>query len=728
MEVGELMVKKKIISKLFLWLGIVVIISIGVFGILVNYNKKISSEAAKELGSLYMSEIMFQMNDHFETIIDMKNNEICHITGHVENDDGDRHHNELLKEAAEDMNFEYLALYQRDGNYETVLGEDAWYRNLQNFISRVEAGEKVATTGYLTSTGSKYIVFGIAVNYEMSSGDISDVMLVGFSVEKLYEYIRFDEFEQMGRNAYISIISTNGSYILSSEGIKEKSFYDYIENFGKFVVMDTKEGIEYIESSMAGRKDFSGRISINGEIQHIYGSPIGAPDDWYFVITMPQKASDEVINEQNNGITHAFVLAGTIVLLLLLSAFVLFLRLTMRQMQAIEEARIEAEVASKAKSVFLSNMSHDIRTPMNAIIGFTNLAEESVKSGDDKKTFEYLDKMKRSSDYLRNIISDVLDMSKIESATLTLNPEPMSISEMINTLVTIANTHASIKSQKLDINIHDIVQDEVNGDYTRINQILVNILSNAVKFTGEGGEVGLEVWQEESVKGDEYISTIFIVTDNGIGMSPQFLGNMFDSFSREESKVRKVEGTGLGLAIAKRLLDMMEGTIEVESKEGEGSRFYIRIDLQKSFVMDNSIVTENEEIKFENMRILLAEDNDFNYDVAHSLLEMENIVSERAENGQVVVDKYCENPKAWDVILMDLRMPIMDGYQATEKIRQFEKDYPEEIHIPIYAVSADVFSDDIEHCHKVGMEGHVSKPIDMDEIFKILRKHRMKIQ
>ncbi len=722
MEVGGLILKKNIIIKICICILLVSVISAGVLHILLRYNKDTATHANSELGALYMSEMMYQLQEHFQTIVELKNEEAVHIVEHaILNQDID--YKIELREAANTMNFEYVALYDKDGNCDVILGEMAWYRNLDGFMEEVKAGNKLVTTGYLTSTGGKYLVFGVPANFDMSNGQTSEVVLAGFNVEQLYQYINLDQMNELGSNVYIDIILTNGAYVLKTDGVDETSFFDLLNDFGSFAGTDVATGIDEIEKAMAGGNSFSCMVIVDGEVQHVYGASAVTTSDWYFVLYMSQGVADNIINNQNQVINRAYVIAGAVILWLLIGTFLFYMHMSAQQIKEIEKARKEAEVANQAKSTFLSNMSHDIRTPMNAILGFTTIIEECIVAKEYDRATESLNKIKHSSEYLSNLISDVLDMSKIESGMLTLALESTSLKKLINTVIDVARVYTQANEQIFNVDIHDILHNGIKCDETRLNQILINLFSNAIKFTPKKGTINFEVWQEESRKGNDYIKTCFVVEDNGIGMSEEFITNMFESFAREDSKVRKIEGTGLGLTITKSLLDMMGGTIETTSKEGEGSRFLISLDFLKVDYVEYDMDVEYTFDDIKGMKILMAEDNDFNYDIAEILFSNNGFIIERAENGQVVVDKYCNNPSHWDIILMDLRMPIFNGYEATEKIREFEQAYSDNIHIPIFALSADVFAEDIEHCLKVGMEGHISKPINMKELMNTLQKY-----
>ncbi len=379
---------------------------------------------------------------------------------------------------------------------------------------------------------------------------------------------------------------------------------------------------------------------------------------------------------------------------------------------ALNEALHKAEDANAAKSQFLSSMSHDIRTPLNAIIGMTSIAQEHF---DDKDRVEdCLQKITISSKHLLGLINDVLDMAKIESGKMTFYMEDLSLSETADAVSTIIRIQAADRNQHYKVQIHDMISDYVKCDNVRLRQVLVNLLGNSVKFTPEGGTIGLGLWQEESPRGDEYVVTHIEVTDTGIGMSPEFLETIFEAFSREEDKVRTTQGTGLGMAITKSIVDALHGTIEVSSELNQGSAFHIVLDLKKGEgpvkVVERD---EKEDMSLQGMHILLAEDNDINAEIATMILEENGAIVTRCEDGALAVQCFKESRIGeFNAILMDLRMPNMDGIEATKNIRSLERF---DAHlVPIIAMTADVFSDDVQKCIDAGMEAHVPKPIDVD--------------
>ncbi len=709
-------------GRLLILLLAITLATAAIFAFLIHFNRRITAETASELGSMYMSEMMYQTKDHFDSILRLKKQEAAHVAQHPM-DSGFPDPREVLIQNAEAFGFDYLAFYDDNGLYETIMGESAWYRNLSDFVKKVKTGEVVSTTGYLTQSGEKYLVFGVPASYEMQNGTMSSVLLLGFNVEKLYDYIHIEKLEQFGYDTKLDIILTNGSYILQQENVHTSSYFEHILQYGSFVGMETEAGIAHIEKAMAGGKVFSHTVTLNEMTKHIYGAPVTNPGDWYFVLSMPQGAIDELLSKQNTVKLIGFGVAGMSIFFLFLLVFLVYFSMSSKQIKETEAAKNEAVIANNAKSNFLSNMSHDIRTPMNAVAGFASIAEESIHQGKSDAALEAISKMKRSTDYLRSLIGDVLDMSKIESGNLSLMPETISFTQTAEMVDTIARVRTEMKHQKYTFVLRDVLHDGIYCDQTRLNQILINLIGNAVKFTGDGGEIHFEAWQEPSDRGAAFVRACFLVQDNGIGISQSYIGSIFDSFSREESRVRKIEGTGLGLAISKKLVDMMGGSISVDSREGEGSIFCLRVDLPRVYRTEESEHGADLTAHTQGLRVLMAEDNDFNFEIAQMMLENCGCVVQRAENGEEALNLYRASPDQFDLILMDLRMPILDGYQATEQIRAFETENRFVRRIPIFALSADVFEEDIKKCVQVGMDGHISKPINMNELLRKIQGH-----
>ena len=387
------------------------------------------------------------------------------------------------------------------------------------------------------------------------------------------------------------------------------------------------------------------------------------------------------------------------------------------------EALQTAENANKAKTDFLSNMSHDIRTPMNAIIGMTSLIRHDA--GNKAKVIEYADKIDISSQHLLGIINDVLDMSKIEAGKTVFKYTDFSILDFITELNTIFHSQIDEKNQTLIIIKENIRHEWVNGDQVHLMQIFSNLVSNAVKYTQEGGKIQFLV-EECETKSSVYAKYRFLVSDNGMGMSADFKDTIFDAFTRAESSMtNKIQGTGLGMAITKNLVEAMGGTIDVESELSQGSCFEVLIDLR---IAEDRFVSSAERVEkdepagnvLKGMRFLCAEDNELNAEILMELLKIEGAECTICENGKRVLEAFEQSaPGDYDMILMDVQMPVMNGYEATKAIRRSSHELAKTI--PIIAMTANAFSEDIQHSLAAGMNAHVSKPVEMKVLEKTIR-------
>ena len=390
------------------------------------------------------------------------------------------------------------------------------------------------------------------------------------------------------------------------------------------------------------------------------------------------------------------------------------------------EALQSAERASKAKTDFLSNMSHDIRTPMNAIVGLTALMENELD--EPEKLADHLGKLKSSGQLLLDIINNILDMSRIESGKTTLTIEPMDLSHQLDQLNTMIFSQANVKKQTFTVSTH-IQHKNLLADPTRLNQVLMNILSNAVKYTPQGGHIRFEA--EELPRNDHYAKYRFIVQDDGIGMSAAYQKTLFDPFTREEkSGTNKVQGTGLGMAITKSIVDLMGGTIRVESATGKGTRFEVvlefPIDAEADKVQTAPALPEEAEAvsPLSGMNFLCAEDNAINAEILELLLETKGAHCTICSNGQEIVDAFASvKPGEYDMILMDVQMPVMDGLEATQRIRSGEN--PLGRTIPILAMTANAFLEDMQKSRDAGMDEHLSKPVDINALEQTVKRFRV---
>ena len=396
-----------------------------------------------------------------------------------------------------------------------------------------------------------------------------------------------------------------------------------------------------------------------------------------------------------------------------------------KAVEAAQTAFKTAEAASQSKSDFLANMSHDIRTPMNAIVGITTLIDHDADS--PEKVREYVKKIRGSNEHLLGIINDVLDMSKIESGKTVLNVGEFNIRDIVEQIDTAFRPQTEAREQTLTVSAPAFKHPWMMGDHVRLLQILNNLLSNAVKYTPVGGSIAFEV-EEQAKSSGNYSTLCFRVRDNGIGMSEEFTRHIFEPFSREErSTTNIVQGTGLGMAIVKNLVDRMGGAIHVESRQGEGSTFEVTLSFKiaehEAHEEREDAKLPQEDVNLNGMMFLCAEDNELNAEILTELLHMEGADCKICENGRLVADEFERSkPGDYDMILMDVQMPVMNGYEATAAIRNGPNPLGKTI--PIFAMTANAFSEDIQRSLDAGMNGHLSKPVDMGKLKKMIGNFR----
>ena len=440
-------------------------------------------------------------------------------------------------------------------------------------------------------------------------------------------------------------------------------------------------------------------------------------DTWYFEI-IPHTGWVTVKQQ-----ALVFLVAISIAVL---ATAICYLMLHRKQREKLytEEIRKSAEKARKAneaKTRFLFNMSHDIRTPMNAIVGFSGLLEKSIH--DEKKSLDYIKKIRVSSDILLTIINQVLEMARIESGKITLNPESVNIREMVEAMNTVFESSLTKKSLEYQCSLN-VVHDQILCDKTKMEEIILNVVSNSIKYTNPHGKITVSIDELDS-EDEKNANYKVVVEDNGIGMSQDYLPHIFEEFSREHTSTEtRVAGTGLGLPIVKSLVDRMGGTIEVESEEGKGTRFIMKFSFPVS--LENQVrEKEKQNIpditeKLKGKRILLAEDNDLNAEIAETVLVEAGIEVKRVEDGLQCIEELTKMPETYyDVILMDVQMPNMDGYTATQRIRDLDDSRAE---IPIIAMTANAYDEDRRKAQEAGMDGFLAKPLDVDEMMRLLGK------
>lgn len=423
----------------------------------------------------------------------------------------------------------------------------------------------------------------------------------------------------------------------------------------------------------------------------------------------------------------SFLECGMVILIVLLVVLSIrlsylsskFARENHEYMENEKRIKEQLEVANRSKSEFLSRMSHDIRTPMNAIVGMTEIAD--MHRDEQDRVLDCVAKIRRESIHLQTLINDVLDISKIESGKLTINNEVINIKDITDGINIAVSSLVGKKNIDYTYNEHDIISGCIRADGLRLTQIYMNLLSNAIKYTPDGGKVEFDVCQELSPEEGKAVLVV-TVSDTGIGMTPEVMADMYSEFSRAvDTRVNRIEGSGLGLAIVKSFTELMGGTIDATSEPGKGSTFVSRITVE--LVSEDALTDANASDGIENCidgrRILLAEDNELNYEIASEILSMYGAEIEWAENGQLAVELFSESDSGYyDIILMDMQMPVMNGIEATRAIRALDR--PDAGEIPIIAMTANAFDEDKRECLDAGMNGHVAKPVEVDKMMSVI--------
>ena len=574
------------------------------------------------------------------------------------------------------------------------------------------------------------------------------------AIGTLYDHSKLDSMlsvKSYNGNAYLFMLDNDGNITYTNQ--KEDKFFRnyFLLKHLKGDQAITEEEADSLQKKLDGREQ--GVELVESDKPYYLGYCPIENNNTMLICIVEKSVVDNVLRDYQKTIVFETILMAGFILLLFAGLFCSISRRSLAEQKAEYEKRNNeiqtqamkdmeesnkklkkakdittealqtAENANKAKTDFLSNMSHDIRTPMNAIIGMTSLIRHDA--GNKAKVIEYADKIDISSQHLLGIINNVLDMSKIEAGKTVFKYTDFSILDFITELNTIFHSQIDEKNQTLTIIKENIRHEWVNGDQVHLMQIFSNLVSNAVKYTQEGGKIQFLV-EECETKSSVYAKYRFLVSDNGMGMSADFKDTIFDAFTRAESSMtNKIQGTGLGMAITKNLVEAMGGTIDVESELGQGSCFEVLIDLR---IAEDRFVSSAEQAEkdepagnvLKGMRFLCAEDNELNAEILMELLKIEGAECTICENGKRVLEAFEQSaPGDYDMILMDVQMPVMNGYEATKAIRRSSHELAKTI--PIIAMTANAFSEDIQHSLAAGMNAHVSKPVEMKVLEKTIR-------
>lgn len=868
---------------------VMLVLCMGVFSAVTLYALSRSDETIDGVSGAFMEQMSAQLRLNFSSELSLYRSELesARLAVAAANIESGSDARTVFAEQAASYSFSYAALYSTSGTADVLMGPAVELDDQGAFTAKVLAGEDAVTSG-TAEDGTELLVFAVPVERRMLWGETSAVLAVGVPLADVVDALSLDVSTTQ---VYTHIVRADGSFVLNSGSTDATSYLQLLRD------NEGLEGVRYdiTADELARTFDEGGSAfyvaNINGERYASYLAPLDGTD-WFIVSVLPYSVLHDPIDSLVWGLVAAALVGCVVIAGALAFVFVRYLRLARSQMleldaarraaddarRTADAAREQADAANRAKSEFLSNMSHDIRTPMNAIVGMTAIAR--AHADNPATVSDSLKKIELSAKHLLGLINDVLDMSKIESGRLALNVAPVSLPDIVENIVGIMQPQVHAKRQDFDVVVRGIRCEDVLADATRLNQVLLNLLSNAHKFTPVGGRISLTVEQLDdgagAADGDAAgtagapadgtataagsapapgrVRTRFTVRDTGIGMSPAFKEKIFDSFEREDTaRVRKIEGTGLGMAITKRIVDEMGGDIAVESEQGVGTTFTVTVDLERAgaqepmalpawsllVVDDDRDLCESAAATLEDLgahaewvqsggeavelveersrgaegfravlidwqmtgmdgiacarairarvgsstpillisaydwteiesearaagidgfvakplfrstlyralsavadgpsasseasapeadlagrHVLLAEDNELNWEVARELLGALGLELTWAENGREAVDAFASSePGAFDAVLMDIRMPEMDGYQAARAIRALPRS--DAATVPVIAMTADAFSEDIERARDAGMDAHVAKPIDLRELVRTLAR------
>ncbi len=668
-----------------------------------------SQEAINQVGCIYMSAVSRQLQEKFDAIIRLRLSQIQGIVKRTPWEDavyGDEMRKDLAVSGSI-REFEYLGLYTEDGRCERIYGDPVEISDQ----GQSQLGKERAVISGLDERGERLLLLGVRAHYPMGDGGRSSMLIAGVPMDYLNEALVLNEENSM---IYSHIIRRDGTFIIQSRTKYREDYFTQVkEMFEEFDGKTPQQYVDEIGRAMDLGEDYTTIAMVDGVYQHFYCADL--PDSqWYLVAVMPYGVLDDIISQLGGVRQYTILVVCAIILAAGVIIFIMYYKLSQNQLQILNKA----EQANRAKSEFLSNMSHDIRTPMNGIVGMTAIAMANL--GDTTKVKDCLTKITLSSKHLLGLINDVLDMSKIESGKLTLNQHQVSLRETMDSIVNIVQPQIEARNQHFDIFIQNVTAEEVYCDSVRLNQVLINLLSNAVKFTPEEGTINVFLSQEASPAGDGWVRCHFRVKDNGIGMTPEFQKTIFETFTRERNlQVDKTEGSGLGMAITKYIVEAMKGTIELDSAPGKGSQFHITVDLEKAAIPEEDMILPS-------WKMLVVDNNEDLCQSAVYELKQMGIDADWALNGRIAVEmaqRRHEEHCGYQVILLDWKMPGMDGLETAREIRGKVGD-----EVPIFLISAYDWGDIEAAAKDAGVQGFISKPLFKSNLYLSLSRFMLNQQ
>ncbi len=803
----------------------------------------------ENVNNIYMTEINLQLQQKFKSVMEVRFAQVDRMMDQIASVKyDDDNFDDILEQEGVLRNFSFVGFLDNDYELSTIYGGDYTIEGGNDIKTSIAYDGNVLE--YVTNeNGEKYLMFGRSTtDFVLENGKPSTAFVVGIEMSRMENALFLDSDQG---NVYTHVINSNGDFIITNGFIEGNNYFNGLLQSEVEDLQEVRNCISEFQNAIKSGEQYNFQYSLNGEKYYVCCSTFSDNSQWYYVTVMRGDLFESHFDRLNNVRFAALIVVLFILVFMMLVMFYIYYKMNQKQLRELDEAKKNAEKESSAKTEFLSNMSHDIRTPMNAVIGMTDIA---LKYVDNPERIRYcLEKVVTASKHLLSMINDILDVSKIESGKMELSIRENSLKSTVDDLVALSQSMIKEKGQMFDVFIHQIKAEEVYCDDIRLYQILVNILSNAFKYTREGGKIFFEIYQEASDQGEDYIKTIFKISDNGIGMTPEFVDKIFEKFERADDQiVHNITGTGLGMSISKHLTDLMGGELKVESVLHEGSTFELSVDFKIAgeFEMDQKLpnwdilVVDDDELlcktaaisleelgvnpewmtesrkaverieqrreegkefdfvlldwnmpdmdgvetikrirsagsvnlpiflisaydlsdveekinltefegfiakplfksrlyqtlgkyaghssvqnalsketksTFADRRILVAEDIDINWEIVKEALDSEGIWADNAENGKVCVEKFCDSPEGYyDLILMDIRMPVMNGMEATKEIRKLNR---KDKNLPIIAMTANAFSEDVQQCLDCGMNGHIAKPIELKNFLTVL--------
>lgn len=690
------------LTKLFL----VLILCVGIFIFSAYFMNTKGADTIGVISDIYMHNMSEESALHFSSTIDLRFSQLETLIASSDM----RHYDkdklkELLTENARNYGFESLAFYTAGGHLEPVYGNLTVPESSVSFLTALDNGEK-RIDAVKDSSGNTQVIFGLPSAALHRQNAEYTALVAGLSKDYITNTLSLDIVDSP---VYSHIIRPDGTYPVENNSSTQGN---YFEQLYTDLPNDAEKLVTDIHSALASSQHYSAVLTTHGERLHLHCTKL-AYSDWFLMVNMPYSTLDKEISRLNHSWLYMEIGGCIIIIAALFWVFGAYLQDMKEQVVELNRLSQEAVYANKAKSEFLSNMSHDIRTPMNAITGMTAIAIANIDNR--QKVENCLKKINLSSKHLLGLINDVLDMSKIESGKMTLSVEQISLREVIDGIVNILQPQLHAKDQRFDVIIRDISVENICCDSVRLTQILLNILGNSVKFTPEEGSICLSLSEENSPKGESYIRIHLITEDNGIGMTKEFQEKIFDSFTRADSRrVHKTEGSGLGMAITKYIVDAMGGTIQVESELGKGTRFHVILDLEKAQASDAEMILPG-------CRMLVVDDDPQLCETTVSALSSIGIEADwtlDADSALQMIHSLSLKQEEYQLILLDWKLPETDGITLTREIR---RRIPRQF--PILLTSAYDWNEIADEARAAGVTGFIPKPLFRSTLYYGLKPY-----